>query len=120
MEATDKILVGVQTVLQEALEAAQALKIILEGLLLQVKSGGNGGGGDSGDANNNAQAGTPNTGGGGGGSGDLTSATGGAGGSGVVILRTTSTAGSTTGSPTITQDGSYNVYKFTADGSITF
>tara|TARA_B100000073_G_scaffold74055_1_gene55679 strand:+ start:531 stop:779 length:249 start_codon:yes stop_codon:yes gene_type:complete len=37
VEDTDKILVGAQTVLQEALEAAQDLKIILEGLLLQVK-----------------------------------------------------------------------------------
>jgi hypothetical protein len=44
----------------------------------------------------------------------------GSGGSGVVILRTTSTASATTGSPTVTQDGSYNVYKFTANGSITF
>tara|TARA_Y100000361_G_C11088208_1_gene304993 strand:+ start:649 stop:879 length:231 start_codon:yes stop_codon:yes gene_type:complete len=34
VEATDKILVGVQTVLQEALEAAQDLKIILEVPLL--------------------------------------------------------------------------------------
>ena len=37
MEATDKILVEAQTVLQEALEAAQDLKIILEVPLLQVK-----------------------------------------------------------------------------------
>jgi hypothetical protein len=44
----------------------------------------------------------------------------GAGGSGVVILRTLATAASTTGSPTVTTDGSYNVYKFTGSGSITF
>jgi hypothetical protein len=37
-----------------------------------------------------------------------------------VILRTTSTAAATTGSPTVTTDAGYNVYKFTASGSITF
>ena len=31
-----------------------------------------------------------------------------------------STAASTTGSPTVTTDGSYKVYKFTSSGSITF
>jgi hypothetical protein len=44
----------------------------------------------------------------------------GTGGSGVVIIRTLLTAASTTGSPTVTTDGSYNVYKFTGSGSITF
>jgi hypothetical protein len=40
----------------------------------------------------------------------------------VVILRFLSsvTVSATTGSPTITTDGSYKVYKFTASGSITF
>jgi hypothetical protein len=38
----------------------------------------------------------------------------------VVIIRTTSTASATTGSPTITTDGSFNVYRFTGSGSITF
>jgi hypothetical protein len=38
----------------------------------------------------------------------------------VVIIRTLSTAASTTGSPTVTTDGSYNVYTFTGSGSITF
>jgi hypothetical protein len=42
------------------------------------------------------------------------------GGSGVVIIRTTATAASTTGSPTVTQSGGYNFYKFTGSGSITF
>jgi hypothetical protein len=68
---------------------------------------------------NIAEAGTVNTGSGGGGRGDLYGASG-AGGSGVVILRTTSTAVSTTGSPTVTTDAWYNVYKFTSSGSITF
>jgi hypothetical protein len=45
---------------------------------------------------------------------------GGSGGSGVVIIRTLSTAASTTGSPTVTTDGSYNIYKFTSSGTITF
>ena len=67
----------------------------------------------------NGYPGTANT-GGGGGAGSEHNNTGGAGGSGVVIIRTTSTAASTTGSPTLTTDGSFNVYKFTASGSITF
>jgi hypothetical protein len=37
-----------------------------------------------------------------------------------VILRTTSTALATTGSPTVTTDAGYNVYKFTASGTIEF
>jgi hypothetical protein len=35
-------------------------------------------------------------------------------------LRTLSTAASTTGSPTVTTSGSFNIYKFTSNGSITF
>jgi hypothetical protein len=38
----------------------------------------------------------------------------------VVIIRTTSTAVATTGSPTITTDGGDNIYKFTASGTIEF
>ena len=43
------------------------------------------------------------------------------GGSGVVILRmlTTDYTGTTTGSPTVTTDGSYKVVKFTGDGTYT-
>jgi hypothetical protein len=89
--------------------------------------GGLGGGGQGGTATvapYTGIAGTVNTGGGGGG-GSYTGggfATGGSGGSGVVILRLLSsvTVSATTGSPTITTDGSYKVYKFTASGSITF
>ena len=46
--------------------------------------------------------------------------TAGAGADGVVIFRTLTTASATTGSPTVTTDGSYNIYKFTGSGSITF
>ena len=82
--------------------------------------GGNGGGNPIPVA---ATVGTINTGGGGGGGSTDGSGGGGkAGGSGVVILRFLSsvTPAGTTGSPTITTDGSYSVYKYTASGSITF
>ena len=81
--------------------------------------GGNGGGNPIPVA---ATVGTINTGGGGGGGSTDGSGGGGkAGGSGVVILRFLSsvTPAGTTGSPTITTDGSYSVYKYTASGSIT-
>jgi hypothetical protein len=38
----------------------------------------------------------------------------------VVIIRTLSLASATTGSPTITTDAGFNVYRFTGSGSITF
>ena len=57
---------------------------------------------------------------GGGGGGSEFGANSGSGGSGVVIIRTLATAASTTGSPTVTTDGSYNIYTFTGSGSITF
>ena len=80
-------------------------------------AGGNGGGG-AGSANTNATSGTSNTGGGGGG---VNNATSGAGGSGVVILRlpTAQYSGTTTGSPTVTTDGTDTIIKFTASGSYT-
>jgi hypothetical protein len=71
-----------------------------------VGAGGAGGGGSS-------SAGTANTGGGGG-------AQNYGGGSGVVIIRTSDTATSTTGSPTITTVGSDTVYVFNSSGTITF
>jgi hypothetical protein len=46
-----------------------------------------------------------------------------AGGSGIVVIRYADTfalAASTTGSPTQTTTGGYNIYTFTASGSITF
>jgi hypothetical protein len=66
-----------------------------------------------------ALSGSANLGEGGGGS-TADAGNGGPGGSGVVILRTEATASATTGSPTVTTDGSYNIYTFTASGSITF
>jgi hypothetical protein len=38
----------------------------------------------------------------------------------VVILSAIKAARSTTGSPTYTTSGSYHIYKFTGDGSITY
>jgi hypothetical protein len=73
--------------------------------------GGNGGGGPGGNSSN-ATAGAANTGGGGGGD----DGTSGAGGSGVVILRmaTANYSTTTTGSPTVTTDGTDTILTFTA------
>jgi hypothetical protein len=81
-------------------------------------SGGNGGGG-AGSYNTGVTPGTANTGGGGGGGG--AGGVGGAGGSGVVILRvpTANYSTTTTGSPTVTTDGTDTVIKFTGSGSYT-
>ncbi len=81
-------------------------------------TGGVGGGGN-GSGSSTGGAGQTNTGGGGGGVRNRYNA-GGAGGSGVVILRSLGQASSTTGSPTYTNSGSYHIYKFTGDGSITY
>jgi hypothetical protein len=74
-------------------------------------SGGSGGGGST-------SVGADGLGGGGGANGF---GTGYAGGSGVVILRmlTSDYSATTTGSPTVTTDGSYTVVKYTATGSYT-
>ena len=81
--------------------------------------GGQGGGGDSLAYNDDGLPGTANTGGGGGASGDGRNS--GAGGSGIIILRMLSSnySGTTTGSPTVTTDGSYKVVKFTSSGTYT-
>jgi hypothetical protein len=84
-------------------------------------SGGTGGGGDAGAGNPAATtgtAGTANTGGGGGGCQNQNT---GAGGSGVVILRfaTADYSGTTTGSPTVTTDGTDTILTFTGSGSYT-
>jgi hypothetical protein len=83
-----------------------------------VGTGGAGGGG-TGSLNTTATAGTANTGGGAGGSADSVAGIG--GGSGVVILRmpTANYSGTTTGSPTVTTDGSDKVIVFNSSGSIT-
>jgi hypothetical protein len=85
-------------------------------------TGGTGGGGRGASdyLTDNAVAGTANTGGGGGG-GAGAGFTQKSGGSGVVILRmpTASYSGTTTGSPTVTTDGSDTILVYNASGSIT-
>ena len=82
-------------------------------------TGGTGGGGN-GSGSGQGTAGTANTGGGAGGS-EGTTVTAVNGGSGVVILRvpTASYSGTTTGSPTVTTDGTDTVIKFTGSGTYT-
>jgi hypothetical protein len=82
-----------------------------------TNSGGTGGGG-AGTAGGTAGSGTTNTGSGGGGA---EGGTCGAGGSGVVILRmlTSAYSGTTTGSPTVTTDGSDTILTYTGSGSYT-
>jgi hypothetical protein len=82
-------------------------------------TGGDGGGTDGNNTSPSGSASSPaNTGGGTGGVNDYPS---GNGGSGVVILRlaTSQYSGTTTGSPTVTTDGSDTVIKFTSSGSYT-
>jgi hypothetical protein len=88
-----------------------------------VGDGGTGGGGDGGSDDSDGQNGTVNTGSGGGGAGvnGGTNPDGGSGGSGVVILRlaTADYTGTTTGSPTVTTDGTDTILTYTANGSYT-
>jgi hypothetical protein len=81
-------------------------------------SGGTGGGGN-GTKDDSVGNGTDGLGGGGG--GRHTNGNSGAGGSGVVILRvpTADYSGTTTGSPTVTTDGTDTIIKFTGSGSYT-
>ena len=85
-----------------------------DGNLVSNGSGGSGGGGAG-----NGTSGTANTGSGGG--ANETSSTSGSGGSGVVILRmpTANYSGTTTGSPTVTTDGSDKVLVFNSSGTYT-
>jgi len=83
-------------------------------------SGGSGGGGTGGGLlTDPGSAGSANTGSGGGGGGYA--ATGSSGGSGVVFISipTASYTGNTTGSPTITTNGSLTVLKYTSSGTYT-
>jgi len=82
-------------------------------------TGGTGGGGNGFNYQSAGAAGTANT--GGGGSGAYGPENGGAGGSGVVIIRmpTANYSGTTTGSPTVTTDGSDKVIVFNSSGTIT-
>jgi hypothetical protein len=85
-------------------------------------SGGQGGGGNGGCTPTNTAPTNATANSGGGGGGGLNSGRNGSnGGSGVVILRvpTVNYSGVTTGSPTVTTDGSFTVVKFTSSGSYT-
>ena len=84
--------------------------------------GGSGTGGGNGSNGSSAPgAGTVNTGGGGGGGGNISNLPGANGGSGVVYLSvpTAYYSGVTTGSPTVTTNGSFTVLKWTTSGSYT-
>jgi hypothetical protein len=93
------------------------------GSSLTASSGGSGVGGNGARRNTSAAtSGTVNTGsGGGGGDAFPAIAGGGAGGKGVVILRmpTAKYSGTTTGSPTVTTDGTDKLIVFNDSGSIT-
>ena len=87
-------------------------------------TGGSGGGGNGAKNNTSTQAtaGTTNTGSGGGAASHASSTpNGGSGGSGVVILRmpTASYSGTTSGSPTVSTDGSDTILVFNSSGSYT-
>jgi len=85
-------------------------------------SGGAGGGGTGGSTSSiTGGSGTVNTGSGGGGGGGSVNSVGGPGGSGVVILRiaTADYSGATTGSPTVTTDGSDTILTYTSSGTYT-
>ncbi len=93
-----------------------------------VGSGGLGGGANGIDSYpafiGNGNSGTANTGGGGTGRNRAYSSSGqsgGAGGSGIVILRmaTSDYSGTTTGSPTVTRDGSDTILTYTGSGTYT-
>ena len=88
-----------------------------------VKSGGTGGGGNGAKADSatNATAGTANTGGGGGGGNQSGAGSPASGGSGVVILRiaTADYSGTTTGSPTVSTDGTDTVLVYNSSGTYT-
>ena len=85
-------------------------------------SGGAGGGGAGSNTNyTKGTDGSANLGGGGGGGGNSNTTDIASGGSGIGILRllTSKYTGTTTGSPTVTTDGSYKVIKFTGTGTYT-
>jgi hypothetical protein len=81
-------------------------------------SGGAGGGGNGGVGSGSGVSGTANTGGGGGSS---WTGSGANGGSGVIFISipTANYTGLTTGSPTVSTNGSYTILTFTASGTYT-
>jgi len=94
------------------------------GSIANAQIGGNGGTGNSPDygeagvSSNTGEDGKPET---GSGAGGADSGTSGSGAGGIVILRmaTADYSGTTTGSPTVTTDGTDTIIKFTGSGSYT-
>ena len=79
------------------------------------------GGGGTGSSTTTGTAGATNTGGGGGGA--AVNNIGGAGGSGIAVIRYSdgyALAATTTGSPSLTITGGYNIYAWTSSGSFSF
>ena len=110
---------GTTTLSGNTVLGGPGLAVSITGSSLTYAAGGRGGREQS--PTDPVPSGAVNTGTGGDGRQDGTNASGGAGGSGVVILRmpTANYSGNTTGSPTVTTDGSDTILTYTSSGTYT-